>query len=405
MYVPLPITNSYMVFNILWLFVLQRLHDQMQWKIRTSYDRITELTSIMGAPSDRQSYNNDSDRSGMLMAQVPHQSMSQLVESPSNHQTNGQRLDSADITAKFLEDKKSSMINGEMHPHLSSSSNSQEFSFKLDRDISSHMSNSFSSRGTANMGAGEVAKDLLHHSRAHDEIASSVSAEGPGIEGFQIIGDATPGGKLLGCGYQIRGTSLCMFQWVHHLEDGTRQYIEGATNPEYFVTADDVDKLIAVECIPMDDQGRQGELVRLFANDQNKIKCDPEMQQEINSYILKGEAMFNILLLTDSLDNWEPATLISRWSGYQIKCNSMETVVIAEKFSKELLIKIPSGLSTQFVLACSDGSSHPLSTYNVRMRDTVVLTMRMFQNKVIFFFCPNLLEMSKSLCIHIWVDI
>ena len=31
----------------------------------------------------------------------------------------------------------------------------------------------------------------------------------------------------------------------------------GATNPEYIVTADDVDKIIAVECIPMDDQGRQ----------------------------------------------------------------------------------------------------------------------------------------------------
>ena len=31
----------------------------------------------------------------------------------------------------------------------------------------------------------------------------------------------------------------------------------GATNPEYIVTADDVDKLIAVECIPMDDQGHQ----------------------------------------------------------------------------------------------------------------------------------------------------
>lgn len=35
---------------------------------------------------------------------------------------------------------------------------------------------------------------------------------GPGIEGFQIIGEATPGGKLLGCGYPVRGTTLCMFQ-------------------------------------------------------------------------------------------------------------------------------------------------------------------------------------------------
>lgn len=31
----------------------------------------------------------------------------------------------------------------------------------------------------------------------------------------------------------------------------------GATNPEYVVTADDVDKYIAVECIPMDENGRQ----------------------------------------------------------------------------------------------------------------------------------------------------
>lgn len=35
---------------------------------------------------------------------------------------------------------------------------------------------------------------------------------GPGIENFQIIGDAIPGGKLLGCGYPVRGTSLCVFQ-------------------------------------------------------------------------------------------------------------------------------------------------------------------------------------------------
>ena len=95
-----------------------------------------------------------------------------------------------------------------------------------------------------------------------------------------------------------------MFEWFFDL---------GATNPEYVVAADDVDKLIAVECIPMDDKGHQvfnqkrfelwfkiyfayhrfrkwnleglpvfyskffsnyqGELVKLFANDQKKIKC------------------------------------------------------------------------------------------------------------------------------------
>ncbi|XP_021912195.1 uncharacterized protein LOC110825950 [Carica papaya] len=210
-----------------------------------------------------------------------------------------------------------------------------------------------------------------------------VSIEGPGIEEFQIFGDATPGEKLLGCGYPVRGTTLCMFQWVRHLQDGTRQYIEGATNPEYVVTADDVDKLIAVECIPMDDQGHQGELVRLFANDQNKIKCDPDMQMEIDTHISQGQAMFSLQLLTDSSDNWEPVTLILKRSSYQIKINSTEAIVITEKFSKELSIKIPCGLSTQFVLICANGSSHPFSTRNVRMRDTLVLTMRMFQSKAL----------------------
>lgn len=217
----------------------------------------------------------------------------------------------------------------------------------------------------------------------NEEYASHVYEDGPGIDGFQIIGEAIPGEKVLGCGFPVRGTTLCMFQWVRHLEDGTRQYIEGATHPEYIVTADDVDKLIAVECIPMDDQGRQGELVRLFANDQNKIRCDAEMQTEIDTYISRGQASFNVQLLMDSTESWEPATVILKKSSYQIKTNNGEAVVISEKYSKELLIKVPCGESTQFVLISYDGSSHPISTLNVRMRDTLVLTMRMLQSKAL----------------------
>lgn len=39
-----------------------------------------------------------------------------------------------------------------------------------------------------------------------------ITGESPGIEVFQIIGEAKPGCKLLGCGFPVRGTSLCMFQ-------------------------------------------------------------------------------------------------------------------------------------------------------------------------------------------------
>ncbi|EXB70658.1 Lysine-specific demethylase 3A [Morus notabilis] len=87
--------------------------------------------------------------------------------------------------------------------------------------------------------------------------------------------------------------------------------------------------------------------------------------------------------LMDSPENWERTTLILRRSSYQIKINGTEANVIAEKFSKDLSIKVPCGLSTQFVLMSSDGSSHPFSTDSVRMRDTLVLTMRMFQAKLL----------------------
>ncbi|KAK4414204.1 hypothetical protein Salat_2833300 [Sesamum alatum] len=103
---------------------------------------------------------------------------------------------------------------------------------------------------------------------------SSTAEDEPGIDGLQIIGDAKPGYKLLACGYPVHGTSLCMFQWVRHYPDGTKQYIEGATNPDYVVTANDVDKLIAVECVPINDHGRHGDLVTIFANDHNKITCE-----------------------------------------------------------------------------------------------------------------------------------
>lgn len=72
------------------------------------------------------------------------------------------------------------------------------------------------------------------------------------------------------------------FKWIRQYPDGTSQYIEGehvnefwfcvvrilinicfscfvsgATNPDYVVTADDVDTIVSVECIPMDELGRQ----------------------------------------------------------------------------------------------------------------------------------------------------
>ncbi|XP_030967264.1 uncharacterized protein LOC115987795 isoform X3 [Quercus lobata] len=326
---------------------LKRLHDQLQWKIRTSHDRMRELISVVDNLGGNSSHDNDSPDFDNLRDQLHHTPMVLWGPQPT----------------------------GDM-PRYMQHNDLANISSNIDRKMADPLT-----RGSIYNGnvRGKVETEPVLDPADN----GSVSEEGPGIENFQIIGDAIPGCRLLGCGYPVRGTSLCMFQWVRHLQDGTRQYIEGATNPEYIVTADDVDKLIAVECIPMDDIGHQGELVKRFANDQNKIKCDPEMQKEIDENIARGQAMFRVLFLMDSSENWEQATLFLKRSSYQIKINSSEAVGIQEKFSKDLSIKIPSGLSTQFVLTSSDGASHPLNTYSVRLRDTLVLTTRMFQSKAL----------------------
>ncbi|KAK9274003.1 hypothetical protein L1049_018817 [Liquidambar formosana] len=368
---------------------VKHLYDQLQWKIRTSHAEIRELNSVVGNHDGGGALDKDRPSFSVLKGQLPHRPTDQQVFSPYNPYVDEERLERPDDMPRHMHDNvstdmKNPMVNGDM-PQISNMVNVQDFSFNTDREVVGPIPHSSSDEGVVKVRTDrKTKKTSLDPPFEHDEAASFVSEEElPGIDGFQIIGEAVPGGSLLGCGYPVRGTSLCIFQWVRHLPDGTRQYIEGATNPEYVVTVDDVDKLIAVECIPMDDNNRQGELVRLFANDQNKITCDPDMQMEIDTYISKGQATFSVQLLMDSSENWEPTTLMLSRSSYQIKVSRTEAVVTKEKFSKELSIKIPSGLSTQFVLTCSDGASYPFRTYSVRMRDTLVLTMRMFQNKAL----------------------
>jgi hypothetical protein len=216
----------------------------------------------------------------------------------------------------------------------------------------------------------------------------------PGIEGFQIAGDPRPGSTLTACGFPTNGTTLCNFQWVRYLEDGTRQSIEGATMYDYVVTADDVGTLLAVDCTPMDDNGHQGDLVREFANNENKIACDPEMHNDIDIYISSGRADFDVFVLQAySPEEWELATLVLRRPGYQIKFKHTGEVLIDEKYLPNLQTKIPKGRTTQFVLVSSGGVNLPLNTQgiadsnnedsDVRLRDLIVLVMRTFQRKAL----------------------
>ncbi|XP_052113162.1 uncharacterized protein LOC107472825 [Arachis duranensis] len=362
---------------------IRNLHDQLQWRIRSSHDRIGELNSVIENHADNSNPVVESPFAGNLTSHIHHKVMRNNTQR--NSFGNEQSAQPVGKVPGYMQP----VPNGDANLPLN------RFNYQENPMVSREVS-PFPYTSPPMDRIGERSREVAlingkfsQPTPDHEETASSVSEDGPGIENFQIIGDAVPGEKLLGCGYPVRGTTLCMFQWVRHLQDGTRHYIEGATNPEYIVTADDVDKLIAVECIPMDDRGRQGELVKLFANDQSKIRCGKlswlALQPTSPPPPLppKGEASFIVSLLMESSENFEPATLFLRRSGYQIIINDTEAMVVSEKFSKDLSIKVPHGHTKEFVLTCANGSSHILSTYNVRMRDTIVLTMRFYQSKAL----------------------
>ncbi|KAJ6402740.1 hypothetical protein OIU84_014778 [Salix udensis] len=220
-----------------------------------------------------------------------------------------------------------------------------------------------------------------------EEPSSSVSEAAdddplPAIEGLQISGEALPGRELQASGYSINGTTSCNFEWVRHLEDGSVNYIEGAKQPNYLVTADDVETYLAIEVQPLDDRKRKGEIVKVFANEHKKIRYDPEMHEHIQKIVYSGHVSYKIGLWTRFIDIWEPATLAIKREGYSIK-NDSGGVVVTEKFSQTISVTIPYGHALEFILTDSAGHHHLLqaddsSTDINYARDTIVLTLRLF---------------------------
>ncbi|CAA0831582.1 Unknown protein [Striga hermonthica] len=205
----------------------------------------------------------------------------------------------------------------------------------------------------------------------------------PGIEGLQISGEAFPGQQLQACGYSINGTTSCNFEWVRHLEDGSFNYVEGAKQPNYLVTADDVDTYLAIEVQPLDDRKRKGELVKVFANEHRKITCDPVMQKCIEKTLYSGHVSFKLSLSSGYLDIWEPAVLAIKRDSYSIKCSGPSGVVVAEKFSPSTTVTIPYGSPDEFSIVDSLGTERILRvdsslTDISGSRDTIVLTLRLF---------------------------
>ncbi|CAH2073525.1 unnamed protein product [Thlaspi arvense] len=208
----------------------------------------------------------------------------------------------------------------------------------------------------------------------------------PAIADLQISGEPFPGRELQASGHSINGTTKCNFEWVRHLEDGSVNYIEGAKKPNYLVTADDVDLYLAIEVHPLDDRNRKGELVRVFANENFKITCHPEMQSHIEKSLYNSRAIFNISYSIGYMDIWEAATLSIKKEGYSIKPKN--DPVITEKFSSSTAVLIPFDQPADFVIIGTDGVEHLCRVDNDATdlscsRDTIVLTLRLFIKKAL----------------------
>ncbi|URE36779.1 hypothetical protein MUK42_17143 [Musa troglodytarum] len=368
---------------------VKQLYQHMQWKIR-SYGNFGDMNHLLGNQPDNLVVDKKFQHPSSSRKQSPHAYVEPMIP----------ELRPSDQYPMNLHSKSASNQLRATQEYERMDIKDANIVSEKPRDLPSDIHMEVGGTGAPNSFEGYAHETFrlpdtdaqLHMVTNHGSFISEGEFDLPSIEGFQIYGEAQPGFKLQACGYPTNGTTLCTFQWIRELDNGTRQYIEGATVPEYVVTADDIGTFLAVDCTPIDDSGRQGHLVRQFANNQSKITCDPEMQHEIDTYISAGRAIFDVKLWNDSID-WEQAVLIVKRSTYLIMIKHTDRVVMEEKYSPELEIKVPLGYTTQFVLTCSDGTNLPLKTdgtcqpYNlendVRLRDIIVLTMRCFQSKAV----------------------
>uniref|UniRef100_A0A0D9VY04 Uncharacterized protein n=1 Tax=Leersia perrieri TaxID=77586 RepID=A0A0D9VY04_9ORYZ len=332
----------------------KRLYQQMQWKFKYLNDSLGEITQ------PGHIYNNSNHQQATPMRHEPSSSYNMDATRSNFH--------------RYAQDPND-RNTGQMY-HGSN--------FHQDI-VAATPSNYFEE----NNGPREVRLDDSQFYRQDNQENSADDDPLPGIEGFQIVGEPRPGSILTACGFPTNGTTLCNFQWVRYLENGTRQSIEGATMYDYVVSADDVGTLLAVDCTPMDDNTRQGDLVTEFANGGSKISCDPDMQNNIDMCISNGRAQFTVHVLIYPSDEWDIAILTLKKAGYHIKVK--DEVLIEEKYSSSLQAKIPNGRNTQFVLVSSGGVNIPFNTQgisepnnedsDVRLRDLIVLVLRTFQYK------------------------
>ncbi|KAK4710240.1 hypothetical protein R3W88_004753 [Solanum pinnatisectum] len=342
----------------------------------TDWDPLSNPQSGLNRDAERNPETDDLGRYSPLTSRsttvqvIPPRAVSQgyTHSKPKGEETSSKQVTFSDlISSNEMDDSDMERHQSDREPSVNWANKSSAYTSQLDDPGSSY--------------SPYLPPVLEEPSSSYSEAADEEAL--PAIEGLQISGEAYPGQGLQACGYSINGTTSCNFEWVRHLEDGSFNYIEGAKQPTYLVTADDVDTYLAIEVQPLDNRKRKGELVKVFANEHRKITCDPVMHSCIEKTLYSGHASYKVSLSTRFLDIWESATLAIKRDGYSIKANGPGGVLVSEKFSQSIIVTIPYGSPTEFSIFDSRGVEHLLKAESDQgdincSRDTIVLTMRLF---------------------------
>ncbi|PPR91231.1 hypothetical protein GOBAR_AA29455 [Gossypium barbadense] len=112
---------------------VKHLHDQLEWKIRTSHDRIRELTGVLGTHAGGGSHEKDRPNSGILKNQNPHRS---TTSHDTNHHMDEQHHMPPETMMRYMHDSDHTVKNlgfNDLGQQRLSNGNSQEFLFHSDR--------------------------------------------------------------------------------------------------------------------------------------------------------------------------------------------------------------------------------------------------------------------------------
>ncbi|CAI5980467.1 unnamed protein product [Closterium sp. NIES-65] len=175
-----------------------------------------------------------------------------------------------------------------------------------------------------------------------------------------------------------------------------------ASSPEYAVSADDCNAIIAVECVPLDEAGRRGELSRVVVNEGNLIQLEPTVQDTLAGWLSEGSTQFEATLVEIS-EGEEPQEQQQTPQAVTLQVRRPDFVL---RKAKKAFIKEPWGnltaveisvmhrMSLFFIL--SDGRQLFLDFRDARTRDLAALCIRQFKANVHEKFKANVHEKVRG---------